>query len=249
MKKVVLAAMLVATFGAHAAETGLMREVYACNFLAGKGMADLDAARDFLVAQTKKMGSKDVGKSTTFLWTPFKTSTDWDFLWFNMHENLNALGRDQDAYNNSPEGEAIGAKFGEIVECAAGIFAHEQIYDGGQDQDTDSRPVILESFACTLNAGKSMSDVRDAVAFWKKQVDALGIYKGAYDAYMQTPLIASAARDVYFFGVHPSMTEYAKRTTAYATSEGGMAADQRFDAVQSCSSSLWFGQVYISPED
>ena len=101
MKKFVYLLMSATLFWAccaSAAETGPVREFYACNYQEGKGFDDLMSVRDLLVEEIAKIGSADLSNTVTFLWTPYKTATDWDFLWFNLHENMNAMGRALDAY-------------------------------------------------------------------------------------------------------------------------------------------------------
>ncbi|MCZ6659529.1 MAG: hypothetical protein O7C67_19765 [Gammaproteobacteria bacterium] len=251
MKKFVylfMSATLFWAVGASAAETGPVREFYACNYQEGKGLDDLMAVRDLLVEEIAKIGSADLSNQVTFLWTPFKATTDWDFLWFDMHENLNAMGRASDAYENSEAPAVLGPRFAEVLECpSSGIVTHEQIFEAAEEFVGDG-PALVESFACTFHPGKGVADAREAVEFWQKTIDDLGIYK-SYSAFMQIPLVSGTGADLYYFAVHANMTDYAARTSAYRTSAAGMEADSRFDDVQRCNSSLWLGQIIINPDE
>ena len=50
-----ISGLVLLSCGTNAAETGLVREFYACNFKEGKGMADLEGARDVLLEQVGKI--------------------------------------------------------------------------------------------------------------------------------------------------------------------------------------------------
>ena len=240
----VLSASLFWAFGASAAETGPVREYYACNFKDGKGVDDLLAARDRLVEEIAKIGSADLSNQVSFLWTPIKGSTGYDFIWFDMAENMNAMGRAFDAFGNSGAPAVMDPIFQSLSECSStGIVTHDQIFEATEDFGGEG-PIVVESFACNFHPGKGVADARAAVETWQKAVEGLGIYQ-SYSAFMQTPVISGTGRDLYYFAVHANMTDYAARTSAYRSSKAGMAADAGFDDVQRCDSSLWNGQIII----
>lgn len=246
--RLLLTAVLLCSFNAIAAETGPVREFYACNYKDGKGYDDLMSVRDFYVGEIAKIGSADLGNMVSFLWTPYKAATDWDFLWFDMHENMNAMGRAADAFDNSASAAPVAARFEEVSECpSAGIVTHEQIHEATEDFGGEG-PVIVESFACTFHPGKGVADARAVVELWQKTIDDLGIYE-SYSAFMQIPVVSGTGMDLYYFGVHTNMTDYAARTSAYRTSAAGMDTDGRFDEVHRCNSALWQGRIIINPGD
>ena len=81
--------LLLVTSAATAAETPSAVQIFACNFLDGKDMGDLDKATDFFNAQIAKIGSADLSDSRAFLWEPYVTNTDYDLLWFSNYPDLN----------------------------------------------------------------------------------------------------------------------------------------------------------------
>ncbi len=255
MKKLAFAmisGLVLLSCGTNAAETGLVREFYACNFKEGKGMADLEGARDVLLEQVGKMGSKDLDDMISFVWTPFMGGADIDFLWFNMNANLNAWGRATDVANDSEHSAAVQAAFDEMSECVnSGVAMADVIYDGGGMNasaiTSSSGAAFVEAFNCSLRPGKTVADARAAVENWQTVIKDLGIYD-SYIAYMMTPLIASGTTDVFYFAAHPDATSYAARQTAYLTSDAGVAADAGFNEVHRCTASLWFGHPFISVE-
>lgn len=218
-----------------------LRELYACNFLDGKGMSDLEDARDFLVEQIAQIGSADLDNMESFLWTPYKARTEYDFLWFNQYESIAAFGRAETALAN--RAAAVNAKFGEVVSCNSSLSMRQQIYDGGADVVTGDR-ALLETYACTLNPGKNMDDVTAAIDHWRGVVSGIDGFKN-YDAYMATPYIANTPIDLFYLGVHDDVSDFAAHTTAYLDSAGAAEADRRFAEVHDCESGLWWGRIMI----
>jgi len=219
-----------------------LRELYACNFVAGKGMSDLDDARDFLVAQIALIGSADLNNMVSFLWTPYKARTEYDFLWFNQYESIAAFGRAETAL--AARADAVNAKFGAVVACDSSLSTREQIYDGGGGDFVTGNQALLETYACTLNPGKNMDDVAAAVDHWHGVISGINGFEN-YDAYMATPYIANTPVDLFYLGVHNNVTDFAAHTTAYLDSPGAAEADRRLAEVHDCESSLWWGRIMI----
>ncbi len=246
MKKICeifIALAVVWSFAANAADTGPVREFYACNFQDGKGMDDLMAIRDVIVEQIEKANNEDLSNQVSLLWTPVKTNGELDFLWFDMHENLNAMGRAASAFESSGGAAAIDALAAKTVQCAAGIVTHEAIYQGDEPIGGPG-PVLVESYRCELHPGKTVVDAREAVDYWRGVIDDLDGYD-SFAAWMQTPVVSQSSADLYYFVVHADMAEYAARTSTYRASKGGMEADSRFNAVHRCESALWTGEVVV----
>jgi len=232
-----------------AAETSPVREFYVCNFNEGKGILDLMSARDVLVGQIEKIGSEDLSAMASFVWMPYMSNTAADFMWWNMNANLNAWGRAADAFNNSDEGAAAGQAFGEVAQCVgAGLVAHDEIYDGGEEISVpEGGSALLETFACELRDGKTLADAREAVEYWQGVIKGLGTHT-SYRAYMHTPLVNESPYDLFYFAVHNNATDYAARQTAYLTSKGGAEAGRRFGEVQRCAAGLYWGSPIITPD-
>ena len=236
----VLVTVMLLNVSTQAAETGEIREFFACNYLEGKDIDDLMSARDFLVEQFDELG---VDYGNTILWTPYKTNNELDFLWFNNYANLNQYGSQSEIFDDSLQGQHALQRFNNIVLCTSGLVTQEQIYDGGSPPVTSPSAMVF-SAACTLRPGKTMADVTPAVNHYVQVLDDLGTHS-AYVAYMQTPIISSAGRDVYFYGVYDSIAAYAARNTELLTSEGGVAVGAHFNEVLACETALWNGEIII----
>jgi len=228
-----------------AAETGLVRQVFACDFVNGAGMEELLAARDNMVAKIPQIGVKAVDG---FLWTPFKGNFSYDVLWFDNFENLNHWGADSVAWAASPVGAEVDAVFNEVIDCGSGLSVRENIYEGGESLPTGGNGrALISSSACKLQDGKNINDVRAAIATLKSTLDGLGTHK-SFVAYMTTPLTNSSDNDLYFYGVHPDASTYAARTTAIRTSEAGQRMGAQFREALDCQASLWWGQQIVTGE-
>ena len=229
-----------------AAETPPAVQVFACNYVEGKGIADLDEATDFFNAQIEKIGSADLSASRAFLWEPNVTVTERDVLWLANYDNLNALGRANDAIDASPDGQAAMARFNEVVDCDSVILLSETIYEGEGDAVSDNQ-ALLESYVCELNDGKTLDDARAVTKDWAALIATLPT-TGAMLAFMRTPLIGNVPFDLTYLLVHDSMTQYAQRQTEYMSSGGNDLTD-RFNEVHNCESGLWNGRQVVPAQE
>ena len=174
---------------AFAQETPPATQIFLCNFLDGKDMADVDEATEFFNKQIAKIDSPDLNAYQAFLWEPYVGRTDYDFLWFGAHANLNALARAQSALEGSKEGEAAGEEFDDVVKCDSAIALTEVIYDGEGDPVSDGE-ALLESFVCQLRKGKTLDDARAVLKDWSALIATLPT-TGSMTALMRVPLIAN----------------------------------------------------------
>ena len=232
---IVLVAALVA-FPAFADETRAVAEIYACDFVEGKGWSDLEEAAEFYNAQLKKLGSglEEIG---SFAWEPYRGDVPFDFLWSTNSPNLNEMGRMSLIYDASKEGQAADAKFATVATCRSGVMFQEQIFEADPPDLTNG--YLIESYVCTINPGKDMADVREAIKGWHAYVTKTGLDNPVW---MRTPLIGSVPWDMSYFVVHKDIADFASGTTDYLTSEGAEANQAALDAVQTCNSALWRGQ-------
>ena len=222
-------------------QSGMIREYYACNYLEGKDINDLMAARDYMVEQ---IGGNYEG--TTFLWTPIKANNDFDFLWFNQYTNLSQWGSEIQALWNTPVYLDVIQRFESMSNCVTGMVTHVPIFEGGAFQVANNSGAIVESFACTLKDGGDLAGVNSAVEHWRQVVTGLGAHSN-YNAFMQIPFVSSAGRDVFYFGVYPDFEAYAAGTTTLQNSSDHTDVLALFARQHRCDSSLWEGRPIVQP--
>lgn len=227
-----------------AMETGVVRQVFACQFVNGSGMDDLMAARDNMLSKLPEIGASPV---PAFVWTPFKGNFDYDVLWFDNFENLNAWGSTMDTWAASPASAQVMDTYADVVDCQSGLSLRENIYQGEEPPTATGSPALISSSACVLREGKNINDVRAAIDRFKATVDELGTHD-TFVGYMNTPLTNASGIDLYFYGVHPDVRTYAARATALRTSDAGQAMGAAFREVLDCQNSLWYGQRVVTVE-
>jgi hypothetical protein len=225
----------------QAAETGEVREVYACNYINGADRDDLMSARDNLIKQSDKL---DI-KLNTYLWTPMAgTNGEIDFLWQNHYENYNAFGALSDKYARSPEGQSAQAKFDDIIECTSSINARTEIFNGGGEIGGNP-PVTISVTSCQLNHGNTMaSSIPDLITHIQGTLADMPEFKSVL-GYMMVPMVSQADVDLRFIGVNNSTAEYTAGSTALQTSEAGQMLSRHFQSVLDCKTSLWNGERII----
>ena len=231
---------------ATSAETGTVRQTFACQLKDGADMDEVMAARDVYVEVMNSI--EGASAVPAFTWTPFKGNFEYDVIWFDQFENLNHWGATTDALAAAPEASRIDAAFAPIVECESALSLRQTIYEGGEPMEGGGPFGVISSSACRVNEGKNINDVQAVLAQLKATLDGTGLHK-SFMGYMGTPLTGTGEIDIYFYGVHPNVSTYAARATALRTSAEGQAFGAQFASVLSCQNSLWYGQQVVNPNE
>jgi hypothetical protein len=243
---ILASSLTLMTCAAIAAETSPVAQVFACNFNDGKGPEDLQAVTAQFNAAIKGVGSADLSESRSYVWLPYVTSTDYDFLWFSAYANLNQLTRSLAAIEGNEATLAVATTFGEMARCSSAILSSETIYDG-EGEPTSDNQALLESYSCQLHPGKSLDDARAVVTDWNALVGSLPGHSNM-TALLRTPMVANTPADLFYLLVHDSITQFGERQTTYLNS-GGAELNAKFDEVHNCESSLWLGSQVVPAAD
>lgn len=228
----------------QAQETGPVREYFVCNFNDGAGFPELMEATDYFVSQLDATAGLE--RRPTFLWTPIRANTSADFMWFANFSNLNAFGAQMDAFAASGVGQDVQSRFDAVASCQSGMTTISQIYDGGNmPQDADT--AALESYACTLQPGKSMGDLQTVISTWHDHVQGLGTVDDAV-VYLEVPLFARTSYTHFIFAAHANFSALSSNFTEVTTAPGWDAVQAQLAEVQDCESGIWSGQRIITPE-
>ena len=126
-------------------------EFFACNFMKGKGMKDLDKVADAFSAWS----SANDGNYSAWILTPqfHDEELAFDIGWLGGWTDANAFGKGQDAWQAG--GEKLAADFDKVVDCS---ISHElaSSVEISAPAGVPGDGVVM--FAeCTLNEGKSMA--------------------------------------------------------------------------------------------
>ena len=240
-----LGSFLLITCAARAAESPPVVEGFACNFLPGQGMAELQTATDNFNAALANLDSEDVAAMRAFLWVPYRSNTSYDVIWTSNHANLNAMGRVTSAIEADAAASAAVAGFNDVVDCDSAISYSDQIY-AGEGPPVPTPPALLESYRCQLHDGKTVADAQAAASAWSAHVGNIASYSNAI-AFMRTPFISGFESDLSYLVVHDSVEEFAARNTDYMNSDGVEAIDAGFNAAHTCRGSLFTSMRVVPP--
>jgi len=229
---------------AEAQETPPIVEAFSCSYHKGKEAADLDSAIDFWNEQLKKIGSPDLNAYFAATGMPLRASVDADFFWFGVYPNLNVMGRALSDYLASKPGQAADARFASMSSCRSNTYFSEALYEGMGEPQAEDTSAVLEMYACKLNEGKTMADVREAEDYWRSQVTAM---KFPANFYRWSPFMANTPYDLVYVGVNDDLESYASANTTFLASAGGEEANRRFEAVMNCESGLLTSRIVHQP--
>lgn len=195
---------------------------------------------------------KQIGGSAddfdAFVWQPYRGSVDFTYLWAGYYENLEALANSWQAITDSGMEDDIDALWGELETCRSALTTAELIYDS---PDHPSSPTssnskgMLESFRCTLQPEKSLSEVRDVLEDWHGHAQDLGL---PFDVFMRTPIVSGSEITHSYFVTHADAAAYGRNMSAWRNHPGTAAIDAKLAEVQSCTNALWQSWQVISSD-
>lgn len=107
-------------------------------------------------------------------------------------------------------------------------------------------PIVRETFVCNFNQGQDMDDLMSARDFYLTQVEKLGLDPRQH--FVWTPFKVDVDFDFIWAANFPDLVTFGRESDQFMNSAEGRAAQERFDRVATCSSSLsqrW--QLYQAP--
>jgi len=230
---------------AQAAETGMVVEAFSCNLKAGKTMADLDAATKYFNDQADAAGSLKSYFAAQLV--PIRANTPYDVVWVGASPNLNTWASEGEQFQASGAGARTQARFDEVAECESGLFFSSLLHDALPAEEDDNE-VVIETYGCVVNPGKTMADVEGAHTAYKAATAAMSAAGvGNFDTVMWTPYLANVPFDIAYLTVHDDMKALAAANSMYFTSKEGMAADAEFAKVMKCKSGLYAAKRVRQP--
>ncbi len=168
-----------ATF-AQVSEDGMGKvipvELFACDFLDGKGPEDLNA----VIAQwTEFMDDRKTDSYAAWLLTPYYygMEQDFDVIWMGASTDGNAMG--QGTHDWLTEGGEVAGGFAEVINCRAHIGLASAMYKSPPQNETPESSIIT-MMDCNMNEGTRYSDVRSAELEWAKYMTENGSEAGTW---------------------------------------------------------------------
>lgn len=235
-----LSCTLASFQSAQAQETEIVADIWACSFMPGKDMDDLEIWRDFYRAQLDSLDSEEAQAVTAFMWTPRFAGAEVDLVWFEYHENLNVAARAYTAFEEGGIGPSVDGMWESILDCEGNQNFRRQIYTGS-DFAVTGDSAIIETFRCNFKPGMGFPQVEEALTRWSGVVDSMP-NSDEFIAFMFTPFHSGTGYEVSFYGVYDTLIDYAAQTTDYLTSNQGQAMNLRWQEILLCESRLWTGR-------
>ena len=137
-------------------------ELFACNYLEGKGPADVDA---WAGAWNAWADEHDLTDYMAWTMVPyyFSPNQDFDFLWLGGSPSARALGRAQDMWLAT--GQEVAEELGGVSICNAhGNFAVLEFKDPPERENPEN---IVVSFSdCDMADGVTFDDIAPAFGEW-----------------------------------------------------------------------------------
>ena len=244
----VLCTASLASFSISATAQTNVVEAFGCNFNDGKTMADLDAVVKFYTAERKKIDSPALQKMVSRVWTPALGNVPVDLVWFNSNLTYTEWGEATDALATS--GAAILERFNAVMTCpSSGLYTNEQLFNSLEKQPfKDDGGVVIESFRCKLNPGKSLSDSDAALAAWKPVFTKAVASTGATSFVgRRVPIISGFDVDLGYLAVWDDAVAYATANEAFDADPAGAESDALFAEAHRCQSALFNSRTLVPP--
>jgi hypothetical protein len=221
-------------------------ELYGCNFQDGKDMEDLQKVIDFYSENRAKIGSSELMKMGSNVWTQYRGSSPYDIVWANAGLTLEELGKANLAYDSSKEGQTAEARFNEVIDCgASGIVVNEVLFQDGELGLQQGGEVLVESYACQLYPGKTLEDSDAAIAVWK------GPFSRAVDGpalvLRRTPIMMGEI-DLMYLGVWQNIAQFTAVASSFAQDPEAATSNRLFSDAHRCQSGLWKVRNVIAGE-
>jgi len=210
-------------------------------------MDDLQKVIDYYAENRSKIGSSEVMKMSSGVWTPYRGNSRFDLIWGNAGLTLEEQGKANLAYDSSKQGQAIEARFNEVLDCpTSGFLVEEILFDDRENLNSiEGSEFLLESYACTLNPGKSLADVDAALAAWRVPFSRAAT-QGAI-VIKRTPVMMSDY-DVFYVGVWDNIADFAAAASAMTQDAEAAMSMSLLSAAHRCESGLWKWRGVVAGE-
>ena len=167
-------------------------ETFACDFIDGKGPADLD---EVIAEWNDWWDDKGLKSYFAATLTPHHFGERaFDIAWLGAWTDGHAMGSSMDVWLT--EGKDMGAKFFEVLDCSSHSSFVSANIKQPQDNDDDSDNTFVLNFEnCSIEDGKTFEDFMAAQHAWNAYADEIGMVGGTW---MMFP-IAGETDDDYDF--------------------------------------------------
>ena len=178
-------------------------ETFTCNYLDGKGPADLagviDEWNDWW--DDKGMNNYFAATITPYYFGELRFELGWIGAWTDGA----AMGSSLDTWTT--EGSGVNAKFFDVIECGShSNFASINVRQPNSDDDDEGDDSFILNFSdCSFEDDKGLGDYLAAQNEWNDYADEVGIVGGAW---IMFPLAGGVVDDDYDFKLVTSQPDH-----------------------------------------
>ena len=109
-------------------------EMFGCSLLPGKTHQDNQEAVAFWQEKMKKIRSEALDSYSAWLWTPFRTSGRFDFVWLGVNPDIETMMQGATDYLTSEQGQAADQRFASMSRCSSGVWNGYAIFGRNTDR-------------------------------------------------------------------------------------------------------------------
>ncbi|MEO1204556.1 MAG: hypothetical protein AAFX10_17775, partial [Pseudomonadota bacterium] len=212
-------------------------ELFACDFVDGKDMGDLNRV---ISRWTEFMDESGEDSYAAWILTPYYygAEQDFDVVWMGASTDGNAMG--QGTHRWITEGGDIANGFAQVVDCRAHIGLGSAMYKAPSGEVTPASSII-SMMDCEMNDDSRYSDVRSAEIKWAEYMTEQGSPAGTWHWF---PNFGGGDQDYDYKVVtaYPSFVEFGKDWEMFANGGGRAASMEIFDDVDDCDDA----RVYVA---
>lgn len=245
--KAIITALAICLSGQAAGQAVV--EGFGCNLNDGKTMDDLMEVAEHYASRRSSIDSDALQKMRSVVWTPVRGSVDVDLVWFNSNLSYSEWGEAADALAGTDVGQEILARFNTVITCeGSGLSANEVLFTNDTPFEDDGQ-VMIESYRCSLNPGKTLADSDKAIDAWRPAFEK-AVQNAGVSSFVarRTPIISGTGFDLSYLGVWDDAATFAAVNEALMEDPDNRS-DPLFAAAHRCQSALFTGQVVVQPAE
>lgn len=199
-----------------------------------------------MVAQADRVG---LGLPVSFLWNLLKGDTPTDYIWFNVHRDIQAFGASADAWEVSGIGPAVSERFFPVSECVAGVSAASLIFQRGELPEA---PMFITVSGCSYihNTGREkLADIFESMGgIIKDMGDSAPIFTTALVPFtLRAPGSRDVlSQDVIIYSGFKNAAKWSNYLHEMFSTEAGQRLRNQMDMALDCGGpTLWSGQQAV----
>jgi len=238
LQQVVMALLAVSVIAAQSVQAQEekvsvgMVEFFACNWVDGKGMKDLQKVND----QFRKWSKKNDSNYTAWTLTPQFYSGDgmFDIGWLGAYPDGNSFGQGQDAW--MADGGDLAADFTEVIDCSLSHELSTSVTLNAPDGPPGDGVVLFA--ACNANDG----NLGEAYGAHKEAGAAMRELGSKASAWLFYPSLGSddSAADYWLVIATNNYSELGSALEIYSNGGGWQKAQEALSGKTSCGSPMVF---------